>query len=144
MVSNEGAWMWYKVKKKKNGLTVKAFQTGGLAADLEKKEQDFFLTADQEQTTHRASDEHTLPAWSTGTVQRWITVLTSFYFIQLQKSFSGFDFFFFFFNVLTHLFIDRMMEWIVLLEVMHYLIKITNRNKSTEKKTFRNQPVKGG
>lgn len=70
MVSNEGAWMWYKVKKKKNGLTVKAFQTGGLAADLEKKEQDFFLTADQEQITHRASDEHTLPAWSTGTVQR--------------------------------------------------------------------------
>lgn len=43
MVTNEGTWMWYKVKRKKNGLTVKAFQTGGLAADLEKKEQDFFF-----------------------------------------------------------------------------------------------------
>lgn len=47
MVTNEGAWIWYKVKRKKNGLTVKAFQTGGLAADLEKKEQNFFFFLQQ-------------------------------------------------------------------------------------------------
>lgn len=65
-------------KEEEKGLTVKAFQTGVLAADLGKKAQYlevfsfylfinqlinnflFFFTAHQEQTAHRTSDEHML------------------------------------------------------------------------------------
>lgn len=72
---------------------MKAFQTGGLEVDLEKKEWDFFFTADREQTMHRVSDEHTLPAWSTGTAPCRISMLTSFHFIQLQNLALDFTFY---------------------------------------------------